>query len=620
MRKTMTFLAALSLLLSAGSGLAQTRLSYGGLLAGGGTNIGNANNRLVGYVGGAMLGRSASANHILQGGLPLTQAAGVTFLTPPSFAPVAAGTNFPLVVESRAEAGAELRLFYRRGGSPGPFSGPVAMAPGQGDEYSGTIPGTVIGIRGLEVYVEGIQNGVTTSLGSALSPIRVRSILQNQRSPSPPDAEFRMVGFPYDVDPNSVAAVFEDDLGAPDETQWKLGRWNDATSSYQEYGDVGAITRGHGYWLAVRHDKNYDASGLSALPTEMVGIQEYAGLVLRPGWNQISTPFGFNIDWNARSEPNPDQIGDALFDFAGGTGQYQLTTVMAPYRGYWVENTSNVDQALLLPYVENTAKAAGVAETEALAAADDNWRLGLELFTEDLRDGLLTVGVSARAATGRDALDYGQPPYPEGRYVALSSVLTAGDAGELHLAGDFRAPGNEGWRFTLLAQGNVAGAAGLRILPRSALPATYAVAVYDPATDRKYELSAENALVLPRALREQGSAYQLLVGVKSWVEQQEGRPEVMPTVFSLRQNYPNPFNPSTTIQFDLPTPSFVKLEVFDARGQRVATLANRPFAAGIHREQWLGQNDAGRQVASGLYFYRISSDDVVETRRMLLLK
>jgi hypothetical protein len=89
----------------------------------------------------------------------------------------------------------------------------------------------------------------------------------------------------------------------------------------------------------------------------------------------------------------------------------------------------------------------------------------------------------------------------------------------------------------------------------------------------------------------------------------------------LYPNTPNPFNPVTAIKFALPRAARVRLDVFDATGARVRTLADGTRAAGLHNETWTGIDDAGRGVSSGIYFYRLSVDGaVIDTRKMVLLK
>ena len=89
----------------------------------------------------------------------------------------------------------------------------------------------------------------------------------------------------------------------------------------------------------------------------------------------------------------------------------------------------------------------------------------------------------------------------------------------------------------------------------------------------------------------------------------------LPTDFSLNQNYPNPFNPTTVIEFALPTSGTVKLEVFNILGQKVITLADSHFDAGVHQVEFNAKNQP-----SGVFFYRLEHENGVETKKMLLVK
>lgn len=94
----------------------------------------------------------------------------------------------------------------------------------------------------------------------------------------------------------------------------------------------------------------------------------------------------------------------------------------------------------------------------------------------------------------------------------------------------------------------------------------------------------------------------------------------IPTTFALHQNHPNPFNAGTVIEYDLPVPSDVELEVFDVLGRRVAGLVYGYMPAGKHALVWDGRNSNGDPVASGIYFYRFAADDVVHTRKLVVVK
>lgn len=95
---------------------------------------------------------------------------------------------------------------------------------------------------------------------------------------------------------------------------------------------------------------------------------------------------------------------------------------------------------------------------------------------------------------------------------------------------------------------------------------------------------------------------------------------VIPPEFSLSQNYPNPFNPSTTISYQLPESGNIRLEIYNLKGQLVQTLVEANQEAGAHSVIWNGTDANNRGVASGVYFYRLSSPSKTSSKRMLLIK
>jgi hypothetical protein len=94
-----------------------------------------------------------------------------------------------------------------------------------------------------------------------------------------------------------------------------------------------------------------------------------------------------------------------------------------------------------------------------------------------------------------------------------------------------------------------------------------------------------------------------------------------PNAFALHPAVPNPFNPLTTIRFDLPEAVRVSLQIYNLSGQLVHSLVGASkLDAGRHEVTWNGQDQFGRGVSSGTYFYRLTAGDYVETRRMVLVR
>ena len=97
-------------------------------------------------------------------------------------------------------------------------------------------------------------------------------------------------------------------------------------------------------------------------------------------------------------------------------------------------------------------------------------------------------------------------------------------------------------------------------------------------------------------------------------------PKGVPTDFALHDNYPNPFNPTTTLRFDLPEISDVRLTIYNVLGKRVKSFKMQNTPAGYHSIRWDATNDFGSPVSAGVYLYQLQAKDFVKTKKMILLK
>ncbi len=129
-----------------------------------------------------------------------------------------------------------------------------------------------------------------------------------------------------------------------------------------------------------------------------------------------------------------------------------------------------------------------------------------------------------------------------------------------------------------------------------------------PKTMSEYETNRESILV---------SLFGAVENQAGYTDSEYTQQAILPV---LRSNFPNPFNPSTTISFLLPKDASCTLEVYNIRGQKVKTLINETRFAGNHSVVWTGLDDNGKPVSSGLYFYRLTTPNSIQTNKMLLLK
>jgi hypothetical protein len=137
----------------------------------------------------------------------------------------------------------------------------------------------------------------------------------------------------------------------------------------------------------------------------------------------------------------------------------------------------------------------------------------------------------------------------------------------------------------------------------------------------------------PVFFMEYGSASSMAQAVMELFNEQVGIEDEdvakVPQAYALAQNYPNPFNPLTTITFEIPESEIddadgkkvlTRLSIFDMRGRLVRILLEEEFEAGRYQITWDGKNGEGREVSSGIYFYRITSGSFSSTRKMTLMK
>ncbi len=149
---------------------------------------------------------------------------------------------------------------------------------------------------------------------------------------------------------------------------------------------------------------------------------------------------------------------------------------------------------------------------------------------------------------------------------------------------------------------------------------------------RLYGTPAPNSAVVDAAAADKSSGEDILGRARSEGSGPDvGAVEVYPTTsvseapaapgsFYLLPNYPNPFNPETIIRYELGRKSHVELAVFSVTGRKVATLFSGTREAGSYQARWNGTNALGKQAPSGLYFYQLRANGVVQSRKMLLLR
>jgi N-acetylneuraminic acid mutarotase len=195
---------------------------------------------------------------------------------------------------------------------------------------------------------------------------------------------------------------------------------------------------------------------------------------------------------------------------------------------------------------------------------------------------------------------------PPGRWFTAHVYEPAGHRAVIFGGNTSSAVTNEVWTFDLATN------TWQQLTPLGTPPSARegSAAIYDAAEDRMVVFGGRN-----------GDYNNEVWAIVNLSGAATGAGESPPAVEAvLNQNHPNPFNPTTTIEYDIPSPGQVSLVIYDVRGVRVGTLANGTRAAGPHSVVWNGRDDNGAAVASGVYIYRLEYGGRAQSRKLVVLK
>jgi hypothetical protein len=351
------------------------------------------------------------------------------------------------------------------------------------------------------------------------------------------------------------------------------------------------LSKGPGYWIKSNQAYTQDITGT---PVDSLTIP------VVNNWNMIGS-ISSSIDTSsARVTPNPANLRASVF-YQFNTSPplgYQAATTIVPGRGYWVKANGAGTFHMHIVGVPRAGKTEEPPVTQGKTLDDLH-----TLTIEDATGGSQTLYFGADGAGEIPVMMYEMPPLPPaGMFDARFSTATGGYLVQTH--------GEE-------VQSAIE-------MPIAVQTESYPLTVRwkTNGTAATYELSdgagGVQTLRGEGTLRISGSNSHLTLRVT-------GSGTLLPKEYALYQNYPNPFNPTTTVKYALPVDSKVTVEMYNIIGQRVRTLVSTEQAAGYYLTEWNGQNDGGAQLASGMYFMRMSAGGkdgrtFSDVRKVMLLK
>ncbi len=590
--------------------LAQTQLKSSTMGTAGGKTE-SASFKMWSSIGQAVQpGNATSTNFHLYGNLmALTRDLELPSLshTPPT-SPQQAGADITLQATATDNINVSTcTLFYRQGGVITFTSSEMTETEAV---YTGTIPGSNVGAKGVEYYIRAEDvnaNSRETDLYSVQVALAGNGITNSSAQPNGSEqSAYRMISLPLDAANKQTADVLEEVLGTYDKTKWRFFELG-SDQTYTEHPNTGKMKSGKAFWLIVKAaDKIISTGAGNTIRTDAV-----YSFPLHAGWNLLGNPFNFTIP-----QANVTLQSGTALDIRSYEGNWSnFSGSLVPFQGYAVY-TDDATNLLINPDLTGVGK---IRANKLLADKDGEWIIGIEAQCQDAEDSDTRAVSVAKASEKYDAFDRPEPPvigdyvsvyFPHSGWQKVSNKYST-DARPLLEEGDI-------WEFEIRT--NIKENVSLSFSGIERVPPEFEIWFVDQ-THKLLHNVREKATFDVSVSTKNPKKLMLAVGKAAFIEEKLNGFEMIPVTFSLDQNYPNPFNPTTTIRYGLPKDVNVSLKVYNLLGQEVSTLMNNVARkAGYHTDVWDGTNDQGNTVASGMYIYHLEAGSYSNVKKMLLIR
>jgi hypothetical protein len=330
------------------------------------------------------------------------------------------------------------------------------------------------------------------------------------------------------------------------------------------YEAITTATPGEGYWMFHLGPNTYNTG--DEWPVSGINLVANNPIVAASGWNLIGG-YENTVSTSGVTTTPSGLITGSFYQYIPNTG-YQTATTLTPGYGYWVELTGagSINIPSVLEKTTNTS----------VNKIKENWG---KIIINDAAGKSYTLYSTNESS---ELNSFNLPPLPP---VGLFDVRF----------------GSQRFVEDLYSSSNTIDLSGV----------TYPVTISVEGMDLNLEDAIDGSKV--NTVVKDGNSFVLSNSSVNVLK--VSSENIVPTVYSLEQNYPNPFNPATTIKFSLPEVSDVKLTIYNTIGQRVDVIVNSRMDAGSYSINWDASN-----VASGLYFYELSTKNFTSVKKMMLLK
>ena len=469
---------------------------------------------------------------------------------------------------------------------------------------------------GVEYYFEVIDragNRTTSSRGyTYVRYSSARGLLIPDIRFGQEQRDYQMISVPLNLDNKDALAVVENELGQPDGKRWRLFRYENGRNVEYPQG-FGNIELGKSYWLIVREPWGASNSIDTGPGDGARNNQENPFIMnLQQGWNQIASPYNFNISWSdvRAANGNPTGLG-RLRVFEGG---FQDSDVLRRFRGAFVF----ADRALNLriPTLKNRTVNSGRLEEEYQTLHNplnsSTWEVQLHVRNGELTNNLAGFGMRPDADELKD--DYDDMTLPRfADYLEVNFLRPAYFYPKF--SKDISPTASEYvWEFTI--ESNRTGGDITIKWDNSYFGTGSLLFLHDRENQRYVDMSRTNRYVFRS--EQESNRFRIIYGNWDFVRKQMNAEQVS------FQVWPNPAHQEAHLDFALPDhlqDATVRLSIINTLGQEVFS-ESKQYQAGFHTCTW--ERNAAQTLAAGMYLCRLEvnhsslEQPIIITRRLVI--
>ena len=353
-----------------------------------------------------------------------------------------------------------------------------------------------------------------------------------------------------------------------------------------------------------------------------ITTEESYVLTLAPGWNQIGNPFIFPVKWSDVIV-NGDIQAPVIYEGEGRNvdGYRYNQTQILPWKGYYLNNQESHNTTIeILPFSASGTLLKKFSITDWIKNEND-WIVQIKTECDRSWDLDNYIGQLSDAETGLDSYDFSEAPLPLGKYVSLYFPHKDWEKYPNIYTGDFRPFDSQGQKWDFCVKTNrMNQTINLSIEKILNFPANWKMILLNKTSHISFDFTKEENYSF--FINEEGAItqFQLIVGDDKYIQSNNISFFGLPEDYKLLQNYPNPFNPETHIRYEIPANDWVKISVFNLKGQLVRKLVDYKQSAGRYNIQWDGKNYNDNIVTSGIYLVHFHAGDFLDVKKMILAR